>query len=72
MKSFVPHAEIERFVRNCDRYFRVGNLTDWRTLLRADNSASMRSFSCISSGIDNLDRSRGVAPDTGPEATVGA
>lgn len=47
-------------------------LTDVSTVLRAESSASMRSFSCIRSTMDSLDRSRGTPPDVGPEGTVGA
>lgn len=48
-------------------------LTELSTLLRAESSASMRSFSCMRSTTPSLDRSRaGASPDVGPEATVGA
>lgn len=51
---------------------RCDPLTELRTLLSAMSSASIRSFSCINSGIVSLEKSRGAAPDVGPEATVGA
>ena len=50
----------------------TGTLTEARTLLSAESSSSMRSFSCIKLVIESLARSRGASPDVGPEDTVGA
>lgn len=47
-------------------------LTDVRTLLYADSSASMRSFSFMRSTMDSFVRSRNPVPAVvGPEGTVG-